>query len=184
MLVLVHGFTDFSIWSADSVASGLVINRVSYQKAVVEQQTDHLLVARKQRDKQKGTRMTVAKPPFAKVHKCNADSCPYGEAWRIGSPYGKDLQALLAFPEGMLGSLLPCLAIGNLYSQVVFDRHFPRIRKGKPGLWFILVCLWGSWEWNRLPLLCLLMMVMWLSQHKALVWVHQLKFRCFLLMRT
>jgi hypothetical protein len=57
-----------------------VINRVSYQKAVVEQQTDHLLVARKQRDKQKGTRMTVAKPPFAKVHKCNADSCPYGEA--------------------------------------------------------------------------------------------------------
>ena len=40
----------------------------------------------------------------------------------------------LAFPEGMLGSLLPCLAIGNLYSQVVFDRHFPRIRKGKPGL--------------------------------------------------
>ena len=109
MLVLVHGFTDFSIWSADSVASGLVINRVSYQKAVVEQQTDHLLVARKQRDKQKGTRMTVAKPPFAKVHKCNADSCPYGEAWRIGSPYGKDLQNLLAFPEGMLGSLLPCV---------------------------------------------------------------------------
>lgn len=77
MLILVHGFTDISLWSPDSIVWELVVNRVSYQKGVVEQQIDHLIVSRRQRDKQKGARVAVAKLLLGKVHTYTADNSPY-----------------------------------------------------------------------------------------------------------
>lgn len=76
-------------------------------------------------------------------------------------PMGISMQNLLAFPEGRLGSCLPCIcvfdfAIGSLYFHIVCDRHFLKMRKKrkKLGLWFILVCLWGLWKQNRSLPLC------------------------------
>jgi hypothetical protein len=66
-------------------------------------------------------------------------------------------------------------ASGNFYLHFVHERSFSRTSQRKLRLWSIPVCPWGSWEQNNRPqLLCLLIIVMRLSQHKALVWVHQL----------
>lgn len=89
------------------------------------------------------------------------------------------MQNLLAFPKGMLSSLLPCIcvlvfAIRSLYFHFVCDSYFPRIRKMKART-MIHSCLFLRIVEMEQVTTPLLMMVMRLSQHKALVWVHQLR---------
>ena len=64
----------------------------------------------------------------------------------VARAHGMLTQSPLAFPEWMLGPLLPhiCIfgfAIGGFYFHSVCDRQFPTIRKRKLRPSSILVCL-------------------------------------------
>ena len=55
-------------------------------------------------------------------------------------------------PSLSWGLVCFCLAFAflALLLERLCDTYFPRIRKSKLGQWSSFVCLWGTWEWNRL----------------------------------